>query len=131
LKFAVGRLSQWNNHSNKAPAAKLKCLIDFVKAIQAMLSETAKDGNPDGADILLPCTIYALLQLSPQQSPHIKSNLEYIRLFRHQDRLDGQDEYYLTNLESAAAFIYEMGPKDLSMDSQEYEAFLANPSSAQ
>lgn len=73
-----------------------------------MLNETAREGNPDGADILLPASIYALLQLSPSQSQFIKSNLEYIRLFRHESRLDGQDEYYLTTLESAVEFIYNL-----------------------
>ena len=54
-----------------------------------MLNETARDGNPDGADILLPSTIFAMLQMTPTQSQLIKSNLEYIRLFRHEERLDG------------------------------------------
>jgi hypothetical protein len=60
IKFACSRLSQWNNN-NKVPAGKLKCLIDFIRIIQAMLNETAKGGNPDGADTILPAIIYALL----------------------------------------------------------------------
>jgi hypothetical protein len=61
VKFACARLSQWNSTSNKVPAAKLKCAIDFIKIIQGMLNETAKLSSPDGADILLPTTIYTLL----------------------------------------------------------------------
>jgi hypothetical protein len=30
-----------------------------------MLNETAKEGNPDGADVLIPCTILAILQMTP------------------------------------------------------------------
>jgi len=47
--------------------------------------------------------------------------LEFIRLFRSEHRLDGQEEYYLTNLESAAEFIYNMSYKDLKIDKNEYE----------
>lgn len=54
-----------------------------------MLNETAREGNPDGADILLPATIYSMLQMTPEQAKSIKSNLDYIRLFRHSSRLDG------------------------------------------
>lgn len=58
----------------------------------------------------------------------MKSNLEYIRLFRHADRLDGQDEYYLTTLESAIEFIYKMGPSDLKLDPAVYNSLIKNES---
>ena len=65
LLYAVARLSQWNASANKAPGDKLRCLIDFVKALAAMLAETSSDkSNPDGADILLPATIYSVLQMT-------------------------------------------------------------------
>ena len=124
IKFAVGRLSQWNSSSSKVPAAKLKCAIDFIKLLQGMLNETAKETSPDGADTLLPSCIFALLLMSPTQSQLIHSNLEYIRLFRHQDRLDGQDEYYLTTLTSAADFILNLSERDLKMDPGEYQRSL-------
>ena len=84
-----------------------------------MLNETAKE--PDGADVLLPTTILAMLQMSP--GSHVKSNLEYIRLFRSADRFDCQDEYYLTQLESAAEFILKLGPSDLKIDPEDYHRF--------
>ncbi|TNV73437.1 hypothetical protein FGO68_gene16687 [Halteria grandinella] len=115
LLYAVARLAQWNAPQNKSPFDKLRCLIDFVKSLSHMLSETRLDpSNPDGADILLPCTIYALLQMTQQQATLLKSNLEYIRLFRHAERLDGQEEYYLTQMESAAEFLYKAGWGDLN-----------------
>lgn len=89
-----------------------------------MLNETAKETSPDGADTLLPSCIFALLLMSPTQSQLIHSNLEYIRLFRHQDRLDGQDEYYLTTLTSAADFILNLSERDLKMDPGEYQRSL-------
>lgn len=119
LRAAAARLAQWN--STKAPAAKLRCVLDFIKAITAMLNETAKE--PDGADVLLPTTILALLQLNP--GSHLKSNLDYIRLFRSAERFDGQDEYYLTQLESAAEFILKLGPADLKISQEDYQRLTA------
>lgn len=40
--------------------------------------------------------------------------------FRHQDRLSGEDEYYLTTLESVVEFINGVSHKDLKMDEQTY-----------
>ena len=57
LRAAACRLAQWSG--TKAPAAKLRCVLDFVQALTRMLSETATE--PDGADVLLPATILALL----------------------------------------------------------------------
>jgi hypothetical protein len=55
--------------------------------------------------MFFPSTIYAMLQLKKEQCQAIRSNLEYIRLFRHNDRLTGEDDYYLTSVSSAADFI--------------------------
>lgn len=41
--------------------------------------------------------------------------------FRHQDRLTGEDEYYLTTLESVVEFIHGIQPSDLKIDKSEYE----------
>jgi hypothetical protein len=50
---------------DKVKAAKLKLEIatTFSRVISNLLKDTAKDGMPDGADTLMPVTIYALLQL--------------------------------------------------------------------
>ena len=61
LKFANATLSQWNSSSNKVPAAKIKCMINFIRIIQGLLNETAEEGHPDGADTLLPMTIYTII----------------------------------------------------------------------
>lgn len=41
--------------------------------------------------------------------------------FRHQDRLSGEDEYYLTTLESIVEFINGVTPKDLKISEQDYK----------
>ena len=54
------------------------------------------------------------------------SNLEYIRLFRHEDRLDGQDEYYLTTLASAADFLLTLTAADLKLpNNNDYQLHLS------
>jgi hypothetical protein len=43
-----------------------------------------------------------------------------VKHFRHQDRLTGEDEYYLTTLESVVEFIHGIQPSDLKIDKTEY-----------
>ena len=40
--------------------------------------------------------------------------------FRHIDRLSGEDEYYLTTLESILEFIHGISPQDLKITEEEY-----------
>lgn len=44
--------------------------------------------------------------------------------FRHQDRLSGEDEYYLTTLESIVEFIHGISHKDLKIEEKEYLALV-------
>lgn len=53
------KLQGW--HEQKTPAGKLKHVGEFIRELQRMLADTAEEGNPDGADILLPAAIFALL----------------------------------------------------------------------
>ena len=57
----------------------------------------------------------------------LKSNLVYIRMFRTESLLHGQDDYYLQTLESAIEFICSMNKQwktDLKVDvSAEIENF--------
>ena len=79
-----------------------------------MLQETSKDGSPDGADVLFPCSVYALLQLKKYEvegsnsTQLLKSNLAYVRHFRQESFLCGQDDYYLQTLESVIEFIQNL-----------------------
>ena len=66
---------------------------------------------PDGADMFFPCSVYALLQLQKYEvegsnsTKLLRSNLAYVRNFRQEALLHGEDEYYLTTLESVIEFI--------------------------
>ena len=44
--------------------------------------------------------------------------------FRHQDRLSGEDEYYLTTLESIVEFIHGISHKDLKIDETFNDVYL-------
>jgi len=76
-----------------------------------MLQDSSKDGRPDGADLFFPCSVYALLQLKKHEvagsnsTSTLKSNMAYVRHFRQESFLHGQDDYYLQTLESVVEFI--------------------------
>jgi hypothetical protein len=64
----------------KTPKGKLNLVTNFAKVVSLMLSETSKNGVPDGADLYFPTTIYILFKLTSYEN--LKSNLVYIRSFR-------------------------------------------------
>eukprot|EP00350_Pseudokeronopsis_sp_OXSARD2_P006380 CAMPEP_0170555400 /NCGR_PEP_ID=MMETSP0211-20121228/13296_1 /TAXON_ID=311385 /ORGANISM="Pseudokeronopsis sp., Strain OXSARD2" /LENGTH=124 /DNA_ID=CAMNT_0010865207 /DNA_START=250 /DNA_END=624 /DNA_ORIENTATION=+ len=107
-------------NKTKVAKGKLNALISFSKVVGMMLQNTAKEGEPDGADMFMPATIFTLLHLKKEQSHNIMSNLDYIRSFRHQCRLEGQDSYYLTHAISSVQFIGELKDSDLLIDKEEY-----------
>lgn len=51
----------------------------------------------------------------------LNTNIQFVKHFRHQDRLTGEDEYYLTTLESVVEFIHGIQHSDLKIDKIEYE----------
>lgn len=95
-----------------------------------MLKESSKDGNAEGSDLTFPSVIYALLQLekieqkaefkeyftgSTSVCKWLQSNLVYVKTFRNEDRLGGEEEYYLTAMDSALKFIHDLKDSDLKM----------------
>jgi len=65
IEHAVFQLLQLNKY--KTPKAKLTMLINFCRVISIMLQETSLDGQPDGADMFFPCSIYSFLQIEEKQ----------------------------------------------------------------
>lgn len=96
-------------------------LINFCRVISIMLQETSKDGQPDGADMFFPSCIYSFLQIDDRSIlQDLPNNIQFVKHFRHQDRLSGEDEYYLTTLESVVEFIQNISPTDLKIQEDEY-----------
>ena len=85
-----------------------------------MLQATSKDGMPDGADSFIPIVNYSLLQLSAEESRLLWPNLQFISLFRHESRMDGQDDYYLTTLMMSSEFLANLSARDLKIDPNFY-----------
>ena len=100
-----------NINKLKTPKGKLNNVLNFCKVVSMMLKDSSRDGRPDGADLFFPCTIYTLLQLKKHQAEGskstimLKSNLAYIRYFRQESFLNGEDDYYLNTLESIVSFV--------------------------
>jgi hypothetical protein len=64
-----------------------------------------------GADDVYPLIIYALLKGNITK---LKSNLNYIKAYRHATRLESKEEYYFTTVYTAVGFIESMKHSDLS-----------------
>ena len=71
-----------------------------------------------GADDLLPLFIWVVLR---SQCPCLYSNCAYIQSFLSPVRLMGQAGYSLANLESAIAFLTDIGPESLNIDPEEFK----------
>jgi len=82
-----------------------------------MLSDTNKKNEADGADLFLPTQILCLFGCKNVSS--LKTQLNYIKAFRQEHLLKGEDEYYLTSLESAIDFIRDLQKTDLTLNSHE------------
>ena len=79
----------------RTPKGKINLVMNFSKVISTMLGKTQKGSMADGADVTFPCVIYALLKLtkyeeeSAKSSELLKSNMTYMRMFRHENLLHG------------------------------------------
>lgn len=72
--------------------------------------------------MFFPCCIYSFMQIEEKLIlQDINTNIQFVKHFRHQDRLSGEDEYYLTTLESIVEFIYGLSEKDVKMPVEEYK----------
>jgi len=82
-----------------------------------MVSEY-KNGDPIGADDIYPVIVYALIKAKVS---NIKSNIKYIKLYRHNTRLESEEDYYFTTLLSAINFIENISYDKLSIPKDEFE----------
>eukprot|EP00347_Sterkiella_histriomuscorum_P011404 403372588 len=109
------------NQNNKLPRGKLKNVTAYCNEISKMLVLSAKEGNPDGADTFFPMITFGMMQLPKETTDLLYSNIEYIRLFRHESRLEGKEQYHLTTVSSSVSFLMNLKAKDLDIDPSEYE----------
>jgi hypothetical protein len=69
-----------------------------------MINENSKKKH-SGADEVFPIIVYAILKSGIKK---LKSNMKFIKNFRHFTRLESVEEYYFTTISSAIEFIEKM-----------------------
>ena len=122
----------------KCPIDKISTIINFCNILSTMilnqnnlLNKNNKSINANenenykqrlaGADELLPIVVYSLIK---GNVPKLKSNLNYIKLFRHNTMLDSNaEEYFITFIESGVGFIEKLDDdlKGLKLNKNEWE----------
>lgn len=117
----------------KCPIDKISTIINFCNILSTMilnqnnlLNKNNKSINENeikqrlaGADELLPIVVYTLIK---GNVPKLKSNLNYIKMFRHNTMLDSNaEEYFITFIESGISFIEKLDDdlKGLKIDNFE------------
>src|SRR4051794_5884111 len=74
--------------------------------------------SDSSADSFMPLLIYVVLQSNPE---HLVSNVQYILRFRNQDKLGGENGYYLSSLMGAIQFIENMDRTTLTISDDDFE----------
>ena len=106
----------------KPPKDKGVILINFCNILTSMITENSnKSSKIAGADEVFPLVVYAILKGNVRK---LKSNLKYIQLFRHETRLESQEEYYFTTINSALEFIENSNHNKLDIKEAEFNAHI-------
>ena len=107
----------------KSPRDKVIILINFVYILNTMINENSKKKH-SGADEVFPIIVYAILASGIRK---LKSNMRYIKNFRHFTRLESVEEYYFTTISSAIEFIENIKVDHLgNIDEKEFMALCEN-----
>ena len=111
IERAIAELSKMNKF--KTPRDKMVLIMNSCKVIGLMLKETNQDDIGEGADMFFPTIIYTLLKGCPKG---IKANVDYIKLYRNEELLESEEDYFLTTMTSAVDFIGGMVGDDLNIE---------------
>ncbi len=107
----------------KPPKDKGVILINFCNILTSMITENANKSQTKiaGADEVFPMVVYVILKGNIRK---LKSNLRYIQYFRHETRLESQEEYYFTTINSALEFIENSNYNKLNIREMEFNTSL-------
>ena len=105
----------------KPPKDKGVILINFCNILTSMITENANKNHTKiaGADEVFPMVVYVILKGNVKK---LKSNLRYIQLFRHETRMESQEEYYFTTINSAMEFIENSNYNKLNIKEIEFNS---------
>ncbi len=117
----------------KCPKDKILTIINFCNIITTMLINNSKFKNESdettkyaGADDVMPIVVFAILK---GNIPKLKSNINYIKLFRHHTMFDSnKEEYFTTVLDSGISFIEKLTyeSNDIKISKEEINYILNN-----
>ena len=110
-------------NSFKSPRDKMVCTMNCCKVIYSMMNAATSTDNADaaGADDFLPLLIYTVVHSGID---NLHSNIQFVRRYRHPDRMMTEPGYYFTNFESAVSFIENATAKCFSIDPAEYQRYM-------
>ncbi len=116
LNTAINKLSTIN--LNKTPKEKILTFINTIKIIATMVEKYSdKKDTSCGADEVFPILVYICIKGKIQK---LKSNINYIILFRNEVRLQGMEDYYKENFNGVIKFIENLKFTDLKIDEDEF-----------
>ena len=117
----------------KCPKDKILTIINFCNIITTMLINNSKFKNENdektkyaGADDVMPIVVFAILK---GNIPKLKSNINYVKLFRHHTMFDSnKEEYFTTVLDSGISFIEKLTyeSNDIKISKEEINYILNN-----
>ena len=117
----------------KCPKDKILTIINFCNIITTMLINNSKFKNENdektkyaGADDVMPIVVYAILK---GNIPKLKSNINYVKLFRHHTMFDSnKEEYFTTVLDSGISFIEKLtyDSTDIKINKEEINKIFHN-----
>ena len=113
LLIALQQVSQ----EAKAAEAAAKAKSQPSDASAANSSSPEHKKEEFGADQLLPCFMFTVLQANP---PSLISNAKFIEAYRHPLRMQSESGYYATTLLSVAMYWLKCTAADLKMTQQEF-----------
>ena len=94
-------------------------IINFCNVISTMVCNNTKKAV--GADEVFPLIVFAIIKGNIRK---LKSNLNYIELFRHKTRLESEEEYYVTTLTSVVQFIENINAESLKLDEKSFKGLI-------
>jgi len=84
-----------------------------------MVCENAKKSKLAGADEVFPIIVYTLLKANINK---LKSNMNFIRNFRHSTRLESEDDYFCTTVSTAIEFIDKLSFQNLNITKEDFNS---------
>ena len=114
--MAINKLSTINQC--KCPKDKLYTFMNVVNILSIMYSNNSNKETSPGADEIFPLIIFTVIK---SKVPKLKSNLNYIDLFRHNSRKQGIEDYYLETFRAVINFINSIDEHDLNISKEQFK----------